>query len=94
MPHILSSFLQAIGNHEFDFGVPALKDFINNVSDSINVLSANIDKMYEPTLNFKPYVVKIVGTRKVGIVGYTTVDTPILTAPGKAKYILSSHARN
>lgn len=60
-----------------------MNDFLNNVSGSIDVLSANIDKTSEPTLDFKPYVIKTVGTRQIGIVGYTTVDAPILTSAGR-----------
>jgi len=48
------------------------------------VLSANIDNVDEPGLvGYKPFVIREVGGRRIGIIGYTTVDTPDLTAVGK-----------
>ncbi|KAF6021267.1 hypothetical protein EB796_020421 [Bugula neritina] len=49
----------AIGNHEFDLGLEALQQFIHNVSDSFDVLSANIDNTDEPGLvGYKPFVIR------------------------------------
>jgi len=65
-------------------GLEALQQFIHNVSDSFDVLSANIDNTDEPGLvGYKPFVIREVGGRRIGIIGYTTVDTPGLTAAGK-----------
>ena len=80
------SYFQAIGNHEFDNGLGPLQDFINNVTadGGFDVLSSNINNSMEVGLTgYKPYVVKEVGGKKIGIVGYTTVDTPVLTSVGR-----------
>ena len=66
--------------------MPPLQDFINNISDSdgFQLLSSNIDNSNEPELTgYKPYVIKDVGGRHIGIIGYTTQETPVLTALGK-----------
>ena len=76
---------QALGNHEFNDGLDHLQDFIESVSspDGFDVLSSNINNTQEPRLaGYKPYVIKRIGVRKVGIIGYTTVDTPALTPVG------------
>lgn len=79
--------MQAIGNHEFDIGLSPLQDFINNVTvcGGFDVLSANIYNLFEPGLTgYLPYIIKEVGDRKVGIIGYTTVNAPVLTKLGKS----------
>ncbi|XP_067950858.1 snake venom 5'-nucleotidase-like [Watersipora subatra] len=75
----------ALGNHEFDLGLQPLQNFINNVtvSSGFEVLSSNIDDSNEPGLSgYLPYIVRDVGGKKIGIIGYTTTDTPTLTAVG------------
>ncbi|RME74026.1 MAG: LysM peptidoglycan-binding domain-containing protein [Chloroflexi bacterium] len=71
-----------IGNHEFDDGPGTLGSFIRGVN--FPVVSANIDASAEPELAglIKPYVVLEVGGEKIGVVGYTTEDTAILSSPG------------
>ncbi|KAG7270075.1 hypothetical protein CRUP_012076, partial [Coryphaenoides rupestris] len=73
-----------LGNHEFDNGVEGLvKPFLQDVN--FTVLSANIqpDKTLAPRLAglFLPYKVLTVGEQKVGIVGYTSRETPALSQP-------------
>ena len=83
----LTNWFQALGNHEFDEGLPTLQNFISNVTEGdgkFNVLSSNIDNSNEQGLTgFLPWVIKEVGGKKIGIIGYTTRDTVTLTAPGK-----------
>ena len=70
------------GNHEFDRGPQALADFAARADFSI--VSANIDASREPLLRdrIKPYIIKDIGGRKVGIIGLTTPDTQELSHPG------------
>lgn len=71
----------ALGNHEFDFGVPILKERIAQAH--YPVLAANV--FLTGTKNrpdwLKPSVLIDVGTIKVGIIGLATVETPLTTNP-------------
>lgn len=73
----------AIGNHEFDDGPAVLARFIKSVR--FPVVATNIDAAREPKLRglIRPFVVLRAGGRKIGIVGYTTEDTPELSKAGK-----------
>ncbi|KAF1377005.1 hypothetical protein PFLUV_G00217400 [Perca fluviatilis] len=73
------------GNHEFDNGVEGLmKPFLEEIQ--CPVLSANIkpDRTLAPTFgnSFLPYKILTVGGEKVGVVGYTSRETPALSKPG------------
>eukprot|EP00062_Callorhinchus_milii_P009720 gi/632953828/ref/XP_007892636.1/ PREDICTED: 5'-nucleotidase [Callorhinchus milii] len=75
----------ALGNHEFDNGVDGLiKPFLQSVN--FPVLSANIkpDAYLAPNITgyYKPYHIFTVGSEKVGVVGYTSKETPLLTSSG------------
>lgn len=77
---------QVFGNHEFDNGVEGLmKPFLEQIKCPI--LSANIKP--DHTLNatfgitYLPYKIFTIGREKVGVVGYTTQETPALSKPGK-----------
>ncbi|XP_042357393.1 5'-nucleotidase-like isoform X1 [Plectropomus leopardus] len=75
----------AFGNHEFDNGVEGLMSpFLQNLS--CPVVSANIktDKTLAATfgVSYTPYKILDVGSEKVAVVGYTTVETPFLSQPG------------
>jgi 5'-nucleotidase/UDP-sugar diphosphatase len=72
------------GNHEFDKGPAALAAFIDAAGGQFPVLSANIDAEKEPLLNgkIKPYEIKELGSRKIGIIGLTTQETPGVSSPG------------
>ncbi len=69
----------AIGNHEFDFGIPALKE--NMKRAHYPMLAANI--FLTGTRNrpdwAKPSVLVDVGGIRVGIIGLATVETPLTT---------------
>ena len=69
----------AIGNHEFDFGIQALKD--REAQAKFPVLSANIFKKgtRERPSWAKPTAMLTIGGLKVGVIGLTTVETPIVT---------------
>ncbi|KAM4693320.1 5'-nucleotidase [Discoglossus pictus] len=75
----------ALGNHEFDNGVSGLLDpFLKEVK--FPILSANIksSKQLAPNITgyYFPYTILQVGSEKVGIVGYTSKETPVLSDPG------------
>ncbi|XP_074043199.1 5'-nucleotidase [Macrotis lagotis] len=76
----------ALGNHEFDNGVEGLLNpFLKKVK--FPVLSANI-KAKEPLASeisgyYHPYKILSVGQEKVGIIGYTSKETPVLSKPGR-----------
>ncbi|KAF3703220.1 5'-nucleotidase [Channa argus] len=75
----------AFGNHEFDNGVEGLMTpFMQKIN--CTVLSANIkaDKSLAPTfgISYQPYKIIVVGGQRVGVVGYTSQETPALSQPG------------
>ena len=73
-----------LGNHEFDKGVPLLKDhFLSKVR--FPVVSCNIDFSGEPALKGlvpPPFIVKVIGGQKIGFIGATTTETPSISSPG------------
>ncbi|XP_029348962.1 5'-nucleotidase-like isoform X1 [Echeneis naucrates] len=78
--------VMALGNHEFDNGVDGLiHPFLQKVNCS--VVSANIKADHTLAANlsgyFQPYKVLSVGSENVAVVGYTTAETPFLSAPGQ-----------
>lgn len=81
----LCVFLQALGNHEFDNGVQGLiKPFLQKVN--CTVLSANIkpDSTLAADISGLYFASKIftINSEKVGVVGYTSKETPALSLPG------------
>ena len=83
MMNALGYDAMAVGNHEFDDGPGTLGSFVRGAS--FPVLSANIDASGEPELAglIEPYTILEVGGEKIGVVGYTTEDTAILSSPGE-----------
>lgn len=81
----LFPFYQALGNHEFDNGVEGLIDPLLKEA-KFPILSANI-KAKGPLASqisglYLPYKILPVGDEVVGIVGYTSKETPVLSNPG------------
>jgi len=77
-----------IGNHEFDFGPDRLADFIRGTRD-VPFLSANLDVSAVDSLRrlakrdrIAPYTVVKRDGRRIGIIGLTTPDLPIISSPG------------
>ncbi|XP_076010987.1 5'-nucleotidase [Genypterus blacodes] len=75
----------AFGNHEFDNGVEGLmKPFLQDIKCAI--LSANIkaDNTLAATFgaSYSPYKIFTLDKEKVGVVGYTSHETPALSKPG------------
>lgn len=89
----LFHFTQALGNHEFDNGVEGLIEPLLKEA-KFPILSANI-KAKGPLASqisglYLPYKVLPVGDEVVGIVGYTSKETPFLSNPG-IFYFYSTH---
>jgi len=74
---------QTLGNHEFDDGPVVTARYLAAVGRP--VVSANIDVSGEPAFAapIPASTVLEVGGHKVGLVGLTTVETPISSSPGK-----------
>lgn len=76
--------LQAVGNHEFDYGPDFLATFAGNAS--FPVVSCNIDVSKEAKLDGKvlPFttVTLPLSGKKVGIIGLTTPETAGTSSPG------------
>lgn len=65
-----------------------MKPFLEDVR--FPVLSANIqpDETLAPTFgkSYLPYKIFTVGSERVGVVGYTSQETPALSRPGEWKW--------
>lgn len=76
----------AVGNHEFDFGVPNLKQRMSEAQ--YPYLAANIQDAKTGDLaefpNTLPHLIVTAGKLKVGIIGLSTLDTPKTT---RATYV-------
>jgi len=68
-----------LGNHEFDKG-PELTGSLA-ARARFPMVSANLDASREPALagRIRPYVVRLFGRERVGIIGATTPTTPMIT---------------
>lgn len=80
--NLLGYQVMTVGNHEFDDGPQNLARFIGHLD--FPVLGANIDAGQEPSLAglIQPYTILEVNGTKIGVVGFTTEDTSILSSPG------------
>jgi 5'-nucleotidase / UDP-sugar diphosphatase len=74
----------AIGNHEFDWGMDALRQLI--ASSRFPYLSANIkDERGRYLPGVKSYIIVERKKVKIAIIGMTTPEVPRITAPGRFK---------
>ncbi|MGE5578217.1 MAG: bifunctional metallophosphatase/5'-nucleotidase [Syntrophothermus sp.] len=75
----------AIGNHEFDWSLETLKQRIAQAK--FPVLSANIFNKADGQRPdwARPYTIVTVNGLKVGIIGVSTVQTPVVTLPDNVK---------
>lgn len=80
--NLLGYDAMALGNHEFDNGVSGMLPLFD--SNNFTVLSCNIDARNEPTVQnkFSKHVIISIGGEQVGIIGYTTKNTPTISNPG------------
>ncbi len=72
----------AIGNHEFDDGVAGLAAFAEKTD--FPLLATNLDTHREPRLAkyIKPYLIREIGGKKVGIIGAITESSRYISSPG------------
>lgn len=68
-----------LGNHEFNFGIEYLNKRINQTS--IPVLGANVYHNQTEESAYKPYIIKMVGGVKVGVIGLTTPGSAVWDRP-------------
>lgn len=68
-----------IGNHEFDYGLPALRTAISQAT--FDIVSANIFDEEKNETFVKPYIIKKFGKIRVGFIGVIIPDLPSLTLP-------------
>ncbi|XP_055839608.1 protein 5NUC-like [Episyrphus balteatus] len=78
----------SLGNHEFDEGVEGLVPFLNKVK--FPVLAANLDLSKEPELLsakslMKSIILEVSGIR-VGVIGYVTPETKLLTLKNNVEF--------
>ena len=80
--NLLGYDAMTVGNHEFDDGPATFARFIARVN--FPVVSASVDASNDADLAglIQPYAILEVGGRQIGIVGYTTEETSILSSPG------------
>lgn len=80
----------AVGNHEFDFGLEALRQRTSEAT--YPYLSANIVNRasgeHASELGILPYTVKNVADLRIGIIGLTTIDTPGYTNPNHVQSLI------
>jgi len=76
-----------LGNHEFDNGVDALVSYLEEIKNIPTVVS-NLNTTAEPNLDkhLLPSLIFTINNTKVGIVGYLTTDTPIISKTGNVKF--------
>ncbi len=64
-----------IGNHEFDYGIDAMRRLLGKKGESMAVTCANFHDSNADTLVFAPYVMRQYGTKRVAYVGVLTAAT-------------------
>lgn len=83
--NLLQYDAMALGNHEFDNGVSGLLDpFLAQVQAPVLSSNIRVEAPLDSTFGaaFKPFVILQVGKERVGVVGYTSRETPALSDPG------------
>lgn len=69
----------AIGNHEFDYGVPRLKSLVKSMN--AKVVAGNFVKKSTGKPVFRSYTIKTYGKKKVAFVGVTTPESFTKSTP-------------
>ncbi len=62
-----------LGNHEFDFGVPRLRQLM--AESGLSVVCHNLRTMQGDTLLFSPYIIRDYGNKRVAFIGLVTPET-------------------
>lgn len=71
----------SFGNHEFDDGIAGIVPFLEELASKVPVLGCNINASKEPTMEgkFDKSIVLEVGKKKIGVIGYITPETKLLS---------------
>ncbi|XP_013774694.1 5'-nucleotidase-like [Limulus polyphemus] len=89
---VVTDFVQRIdhdamtlGNHEFDDGIAGVVPLLESLASKVPVVSCNINASKEPSMEgkFDKSIVLQVGEKKIGVIGYTTPETELLSLTGK-----------
>ncbi|KAK0175757.1 hypothetical protein PV327_009483 [Microctonus hyperodae] len=86
--NLLSPDVISLGNHEFDEGPEGLVPFIN--AAKFPIVTANLNLTREPELaatQLKNSVVLNVAGHKVGIIGYLTPETKVISSTGNVEFL-------
>ncbi|KAL8583251.1 hypothetical protein ACOMHN_043086 [Nucella lapillus] len=78
--------IMSLGNHEFDLGPSEAEKMVGKAS--FPVLSSNTDASAYPGLHslLKRHAILQIGDQRVGFVGYTTVNTAVISKPEKVTF--------
>ena len=81
--NLLDYDAMTLGNHEFDKGNPGMLSFMKGLETP--VVNANIDFSEYPVIDalVKPFIIKDVSGKKVGIIGATLPETPTISSPAE-----------
>ncbi|MCP4651586.1 MAG: hypothetical protein GY853_16110 [PVC group bacterium] len=83
--NLLEYDAMAFGNHEFDDGIEGVLPFLEEIS--FPVVNSNIDasgtKLHK---RFQKFLIKQFGAEKIGIIGYTSTETPDLSTTGSLRF--------
>ena len=74
--HYMDYHALTLGNHEFDYGVPRMRQLLEQVGTPVTC--ANFFEAGEPESVFAPYVIHQYGNKKIAYVGACTPETMIL----------------
>lgn len=91
--NVLNHTALALGNHEFDDNISGLIPFVD--AATFPIVDCNIDATQEPDFLArqrngkitKSVVVNADNGAKIGIIGYTTDETPSISNPGRLKFL-------
>ncbi len=68
----------ALGNHEFDFGMPRLRQLMDE--SRLPVVCHNLRTMQGDTLLFSPYIIKEYGETRIAFIGFVTPESMLSEA--------------
>ncbi|KAJ0173157.1 hypothetical protein K1T71_011333 [Dendrolimus kikuchii] len=85
--NMLPNDAHALGNHEFDDGIPGLVPYLKALKAP--TLAANLDTSKEPTMEglYQPHIIVERNGRKIGIIGLVTTETQTSSNPQKTVFL-------
>lgn len=81
--------LQSLGNHELDLGIEGLLPFLNEVEFPVLVANFNVSSNHPiwRTKSLKKSVVFDIKGHKVGVIGYLTPETKLVTVSNDLEFV-------